>query len=156
MRRLADRPRCLARLLVQLCVLMQLAGAARLQAQSANPNFWVTNGPVRSEAISGKTLYIGGDFNYVGPPTGSFAAFDSTNDTSLQRALQINGSVNVCVPDGRGGCFIGGLFSTVAGFPQIGRASCRERVEISGVAVALKKKEHLKYLIPDIKFYSPI
>ena len=39
-------------------------------AQSADQSFPVTNGAVNALALSGNTLYIGGDFTRVGPQSG--------------------------------------------------------------------------------------
>ena len=40
-------------------------------------------GVVASTAVSGSTAYLGGNFTYVGPPTGSFVAADSAGSARL-------------------------------------------------------------------------
>ena len=59
-------------------------------------------------------LYIGGDFDYVGPVTGSAVKLDGLGqvDTNLPR---VNGSVYAVVADDGGGWFIGGEFDAVGG-----------------------------------------
>jgi len=59
-------------------------------------------------------LYIGGDFDYVGPATGSAVVIDGSGqvDNSLP---QVDGSVYSVVADGAGGWYLGGEFSAVGG-----------------------------------------
>src|SRR5437867_12467975 len=46
-------------------------------AQSIRQDLWVTDGTVNAVARSGNTLYIGGAFGRLGPPTGGGAPLDS-------------------------------------------------------------------------------
>ena len=66
---------------------------------------------------SRRLVYIGGEFDYVGPVTGSAVSLDSEGqvDASL---LQIDGVIYSLISDGSGGWFMGGQFSTVAGVPR--------------------------------------
>ena len=50
--------------------ILLLALPAIALAQNVNPDVWVTNGTVWATEVAGNTLYIGGDFSYVGPRTG--------------------------------------------------------------------------------------
>lgn len=80
----------------------------------ARDDAWITNGLVFTIATHGDTTYLGGSFDYVGPPSGAFAAIGATTgapDLSLPR---IRGIVNAVAPDGAGGWYVGGNFSTLA------------------------------------------
>jgi hypothetical protein len=91
-----------------------LAGTA-VQAQTIREDLYVTNGEVNALAPSGDTLYIGGLFNYVGPPTGGGVPVSAANGTPVVGFPGIAGYVFAAVPDGAGGWFVGGSFSSVGG-----------------------------------------
>jgi trimeric autotransporter adhesin len=83
------------------------------------PNTWITsgiidgNGTVYAIVDNSTMVYIGGYFDYVGPNTG-FGAPLNTLDGSLPLTYpKVNGVVNVAVPDGSGGWYIGGDFTRV-------------------------------------------
>jgi hypothetical protein len=78
-----------------------------------------TDGEVRVSALSpdGKTLYIGGDFTRVGQATGSFVPVDADTGSITARP-NVNGGVTAQVPDGLGGWYIGGTFTTIGGKPR--------------------------------------
>jgi Tol biopolymer transport system component len=83
---------------------------------SATPSaFWVTDGVVKATALSGSTLYLGGSFGYVGPDTGSFAALDAASGQPSSSYPVVDGDVRASAPDGSGGWFIGGAFTSVGG-----------------------------------------
>jgi len=87
-------------------------------SQQVQENLWTTNGAVSAVLPSpdGSTIYIGGYFTYVGPTTGSGAAIDSSTgniDSGMPRVA--GGWINAVVPDGSGGWYIGGGFSSVGG-----------------------------------------
>ena len=46
-------------------------------AQTVDTTLWVANGPVSSVVRDGRTIYIGGQFTQVGPPTGGGAAINA-------------------------------------------------------------------------------
>jgi hypothetical protein len=70
-------------------------------------------GVVASTAISGSTAYVGGNFSYAGPSTGSFVAADTTTGFLTSPWPQVGGNVYAAAPDGAGGFFIGGRFSSI-------------------------------------------
>ena len=45
-------------------------------AALSDPKFWFPAGPVNAILATNNTVYIGGDFSYVGPHTGPVALFD--------------------------------------------------------------------------------
>lgn len=82
---------------------------------------YVTNGPVYAVVRSGDTIYLGGQFDRVGPRTGpgvevgldgaqtpGLPEFSGTGPTTSNGA---GGFVEAVVPDGSGGWYVGGLFS---------------------------------------------
>ncbi|MBV8036478.1 hypothetical protein [Roseateles sp.] len=87
---------------------------------------WVTNGEVLTTALSadGKTLFIGGAFTRVGKRSGSFVPLDATTAAVKPHAV-VNGQVAVQLPDGNGGWYIGGNFSSVAGVARNNLAKLR-------------------------------
>ena len=88
----------------------------RTASASATPqaDFWITNGPVYSTALSGATLYVGGDFSYVGPDTGAGVTVNTI--TGAPNAFPvIAGHVHAAAPDGAGGWYVGGSFTDVGG-----------------------------------------
>ena len=91
------------------------------EAQTLLAGFPVTNGTVRTTALSadGQTLYLGGDFTYVGPYTGAGARLDLSDGSVIPDDLAVEGSgVWASVPDGAGGYYIGGAFTSVGGQPR--------------------------------------
>jgi hypothetical protein len=95
-----------------------LAGSARIgSAQTIRQDLWVTNGTVSDVVPSGSTIYIGGYFTYVGPPTGSAAPLDAVTGAALG-IPRINGGVYAIAPDGSGGWYIGGHFTSVGGLAR--------------------------------------
>jgi hypothetical protein len=66
----------------------------------------------------GNRVYIGGNFTYVGPDTGSGASLSAATGAPLRRFARVDGSVYAAVSDGAGGFFVGGSFTTVGGLPR--------------------------------------
>jgi hypothetical protein len=102
-----------------ICLLIHLA----TQGQKLNNAMWETNGPVNAIVRNGNTIYLGGQFSYVGPNTGSGAVLNTSNGKLDQTPLlKITGNVNTSIPDGKGGWFIGGSFTQVQGEARTGLA----------------------------------
>ncbi|MGH8882626.1 MAG: hypothetical protein ACRD0P_35660, partial [Stackebrandtia sp.] len=80
------------------------------------------NGNVRASAVVGSTLYVGGDFDFVGPPTGHGVPLDRTTGTAAAGFPAANGNVATVVADGAGGWFLGGTFTTIGGVARAGLA----------------------------------
>jgi hypothetical protein len=84
--------------------------------QSLNTNFWIPNNTVNSVVVDDAhdRVYIGGNFSYIGPYTGPFVKLDSSAGVRDAVFPEVSGYVDVILPDGSGGFYIGG------GFTQIG------------------------------------
>src|SRR5690349_4810128 len=105
-------PVAAARLAILLALVMAgIAPALPAGAQVPRQDFWVANSFVTSVALSGNTLYIGGDFTMVGPATGCYVTTDATTGAVLPGFPQVNGTIYDMASDGAGGWFIGGIFT---------------------------------------------
>ncbi len=123
--RLRFRPIDLAHLRSALVLALVIAGAGQAvpaNAQTPREDFHVTNGPVHAVALSGNTLYIGGEFTMVGPATGCFVATDATTGAVIPGFPKVNGTIYDMASDGAGGWFIGGIFSRVGSVPRLNLA----------------------------------
>ncbi|HUI92782.1 MAG TPA: hypothetical protein VLX68_11095 [Chitinivibrionales bacterium] len=97
-------------LLIALATLLQA-----MPSDTCNQNTWVTNGPVYAIAPAGDKVYIGGGFSWVGPYTGGGVPIDSSTGALMPSFPKINGTVFAVCPDGNGGWFVGGNFTSVGG-----------------------------------------
>lgn len=67
----------------------------------------------------GNTVYLGGNFTYIGPNTGNGASLDIVTGSPLGSSLpRIDGEVRTVVSDGAGGWYIGGRMTAVNGVPR--------------------------------------
>jgi len=78
---------------------------------------WCTNGTVGAIAGSGNTVYIGGTFTIVGPPTGSATIVSPDTGEPLGPFPGAAGTVYAVAADGAGGWYIGGSIVGIAGRP---------------------------------------
>src|SRR5438093_12668974 len=69
-------------------------------------------------AVSGRTLYVGGNFTRAGPVFGGGVIVDPRTATVREGGPRVAGTVLACVADGRGGWYIGGRFGGVSGGPR--------------------------------------
>ena len=100
--------------LASLALVCVVAGSARAisnlpQVTSASI---VVDGAVNAVAASGSTVVIGGAFTHAGAYTGGFASAPAAGGTPATLP-PVNGTVNAVVPDGSGGWFVGGSFTSV-------------------------------------------
>ncbi|MBD0259041.1 MAG: PQQ-binding-like beta-propeller repeat protein, partial [Cytophagales bacterium] len=80
-------------------------------SQVPNPTLWTTDGQVFTTAIDKNTMYLGGNFNYIGYHTGSglrVTAGEGDLITGKLPTLDVN--VNASQPDGKGGFYLSGNF----------------------------------------------
>ncbi|MDC3378824.1 C25 family cysteine peptidase, partial [Planctomycetota bacterium] len=101
---------------------LALAFAPDLLAQpSVDPqaDTWITDNSVTAVAHgTGPTkgiTYIGGGFRYVGPNTGRAVPIVRATATRVTPFALADGTVNIAIPDGGGGWYIGGVFRQVGG-----------------------------------------
>ena len=87
-------------------------------AQLPDTTMWVTDGEVRAATRIANTFYVGGSFSHIGPATGCAVPFSATSAQPQQPFVRLAGNVNVVVPDGAGGWFVGGQFRGFAAPPQ--------------------------------------
>ncbi|MGD9831568.1 MAG: PQQ-binding-like beta-propeller repeat protein [Piscinibacter sp.] len=78
-----------------------------------------TDGAVLASALSldGSVLYIGGEFNQVGRPTGCFVPVQR-GDGAIPEFATLNGAVDGALPDGSGGWYIVGSFNAIGATSQ--------------------------------------
>lgn len=79
---------------------------------------WGTNGLVDCVASDGTTIYIGGHFSEVAPYTGPAAAVDASTAAAQYPYPHVTGNVHAVAPDGSGGWYLGGSFTSVQGQPR--------------------------------------
>jgi hypothetical protein len=86
------------------------------------PNWWGTNGRVTDIVPMGDRVYLAGGFDYIGPQTGYGTAVDGASGVSLSGAPVIDGTVYASAPDGAGGWYVAGSFTTVGGVARANAA----------------------------------
>lgn len=108
------------RVFLAVSTLAVLAGPAL--AQMLDAEMPMTDGTVRAITRLGDTLYLGGRFQYAGPFTGGLAGIDATTGALLPEWPRVVGDVRCAIPDGAGGWYLGGSFTSVGGFVRLGLA----------------------------------
>ena len=104
---------------IYLCLLFTLILGLKnsfAQTLQLEDNWWVAyNGAVNSLAKDtiNNIIYLGGNFTYVGPPEAYGTALNQSTLSTITSFSNPNGEVKVTIPDGNGGWYIGGTFSTV-------------------------------------------
>ena len=98
-------------------LLLAGAGALGFSPQAVSGTWVVSGGSagggvVNAVATAGSTAYVGGNFSYMGPATGSAAAFDTSSATPTPAWPAITGSVYTIVSDGTY-WYVGGDFSSI-------------------------------------------
>jgi trimeric autotransporter adhesin len=96
-------------------VVSRMSGPAGPQL---NPELWGADGPVTSLVTVGHTLYASGYFRSVGENSGGFVGVDATTASAVPGLPKVDGAVFVVVPDGAGGWYLGGEFTSVGGLPR--------------------------------------
>jgi hypothetical protein len=83
-----------------------IATATQPLPQTPDAGVWVPNSTVSALTTHGGTTYIGGAFDYVGPPTGPVATLDA--DGHAAPLGPITGVVSATAVDPAGGIYLGG------------------------------------------------
>jgi beta-propeller uncharacterized protein DUF5122 len=112
--------RGLARSLTLAGLLLALvpAGARALPSDTPDQTAFQTNGTVRAVARGNGVTYIGGNFSALFRRTGGFAQFSPSSGRVGLASPQVEGGSAIVLgsaPDGAGGVFIGGDFTSVGG-----------------------------------------
>src|SRR5215213_11875163 len=111
---------------------------------------YVTDGAVSTFAVSGNTLFLGGQFSYIGPRTGGFPVVSTSTGTRDAAWPEVHGgAVLAVIADGSGGFYIGGDFTRVGNFNRVGLAHIKSdrtvdstwapALNFGGVAYALAR-----------------
>ncbi|MGQ0720945.1 MAG: FlgD immunoglobulin-like domain containing protein [Candidatus Eiseniibacteriota bacterium] len=117
------RPLLLRRLLANRRLLvLALAGVQlpplRASGQTLRDDLWVTDGFVEAVAVSGGVIYLGGSFTRISPVVGRSVLLDTGTGSALPPYADIEGIVSTVLPDGNGGWYLGGSFTSVRGEPR--------------------------------------
>jgi hypothetical protein len=111
-------------LLVVAAVLLPGPGAALAGPPQVPLDTWVTDAPVNAVARAGDTIYLGGNFSYAGPNTGSGSLLDDGSGQPTGPRLRINGDVLATAADGICAPRSGVGTGDVGGFPS--RRACAD------------------------------
>jgi trimeric autotransporter adhesin len=87
-------------------------------AQQLDPTWWQPNGTVRAIVKDGNTVYVGGDFTFIGQQAQFGVPIDATSGTPVISFSRPNGEVKAVIPDGSGGWYIGGAFTQIGGLTR--------------------------------------
>lgn len=94
-----------------LCAFPGGAGAVSSIPQTGNGAI-VVDGAVNAVVTVGSTVILGGAFTHAGPYTGDFASVPVGGGTPTSLPV-VDGTVHAVVPDGSGGWYVGGSFTSV-------------------------------------------
>src|SRR5215470_16357233 len=115
---------------ITVCITMGVLSAQAAPPSDPLSSLWVTggfngltNGQVNAAVLAGipPLLYIGGDFSAVRPYSGHGVVLDAdpTHPGTADAAFpQVDGDVFAVLPDGAGGWYIAGAFTSIGGVPQ--------------------------------------
>lgn len=84
----------------------------------APQELWVPNLPASALAKYQHKIYLGGSFTKIGPWSGGGVQTltnSASNLISEMKQRRISGKINVSIPDGFGGLYIGGEFNSIGG-----------------------------------------
>lgn len=90
-------------------------------AQTVRDSSWITDGTVLSIVGTGTRTFVGGYFSRVGPYTGGLATMNTATCIPESRT-HTAGLIRIAIPDGTGGWYVAGDFSSYDGQPRSGLA----------------------------------
>ena len=123
---------------VAACSLIRSAAA-----QVVDPDFPGAHGPVYASLLRGDTLYVGGDFTFIGGRhTGAYASIDVGTGEASATWPRVEGVVRACAPDGHDGWYIGGSFSSVSGVARTNLAHLRADGSLSAWSPSTNSHVH--------------
>ena len=93
-----------------------LASGVHAQAPLENTPIpmWVPDGAVTDVVKVGNTIVVGGEFRYVGPPSGTFVIGDTADASAFNTTAQLADAVIDIVSDGSGGWYVASEVSNQA------------------------------------------
>ena len=101
-----------------LGAVLSAAPAGAQFAETARPLPVVTDGTFAASAVQiGRRVFLGGGFRSVSAPTGGAVVVDVFGRQIPNAFPRVDGPVSQIVPDGVGGWFLVGDFTSVAGQP---------------------------------------
>lgn len=85
------------------------------QEMTLEKHWWQTNGSVHALEldVANNLVYLAGDFSVLGPSVNGSVMLDQTTAFPDLTYPQFNGTINIALPDGNGGWFVGGYFATI-------------------------------------------
>ena len=109
------------------CALAATAFASTALATTTNtvalPLCCIPSGPVKAIAIDGNTAYVGGSFTHLGLPRHHLAVLTPSNDQPQEGWPGVDGGyIRASTPDGSGGWYVAGDFTSIAGVARSGLA----------------------------------
>ncbi|MDX6720282.1 MAG: hypothetical protein QOJ63_2536, partial [Solirubrobacteraceae bacterium] len=117
----ARLPAAIGAALAVACLAPAAADAVLPQPPPARPlpgAGFVTDRTVAALTRVGDTIYLGGDFTRIGPPTGGGVVLDPESGLRAAQFPDVRGIGFAVVPDADGGYYIGGRFTHVGGLPR--------------------------------------
>src|SRR4051812_46122659 len=112
--------RLITRRIAVIGALLALAPPADAAISSTPDDTFVTDGDVNAVVRTADRIYLGGEFNHVGPLTGPWVGLSRSSgqvDATMPQVALLDGDAHVAaiVSDGEGGFYIGGSFTEVGG-----------------------------------------
>lgn len=100
------RTSTLLRAISFLCVTAGPLFAQGVPERTPIAGAWGPNGVVSDSAVVGDTIFLGGAFDYIGPPTGAFASVDMATGQSMVTGRGVPLESVSATSDGAGGWFV--------------------------------------------------
>jgi|GEM_PF-985629 len=106
--------------LILLAALLVCVSYTEVFTQTLETNLPITNAnsEIYATVYNNNTIYIGGDFTYVGPKTGSGVAINNVTGIAMPDFPYVNGVIYAVASDESGGWYIGGNFTLVGGMAR--------------------------------------